>query len=117
MVLFKDLDLPLAWRPLFQGLSRMGYDLEAELDDVLPWASRPCLLFRDAAGTGLYLSFMAHPLWCGNAHQEKGITVVGLSRSLPATREEAEAHSLSLVMNWQQELEDFLDFSFPGRNL
>ncbi len=107
-MLFSQLDLPAAWRPLFRGLSRLGWDLEEELPEVPSWASRPVLLFGNGYGEQLFLSFFQLPEWCGNTRPKGGITVVGVSQQFPESLEEAEGHSLVLEINWEDEVEGFL---------
>lgn len=107
-MLFTQLELPTAWRPLFRELSRMGWDLEAEHPEIPEWASRPPLVFSNRLGSYCYLCFFNLPVWCGNIRQKSGITIVGLSRQLPTTREEAEARSLPLEANWETRIGDFL---------
>lgn len=108
MVLFSALNLPKAWRPLFLALSRLGWDLDQEEEMPMDWAIRPSLCFRNGEGRTCYLSFFQLPMWCGNIRQKGGITIVGLTRSLPKTLQEAEEHRLALESNWEEEVESFL---------
>ncbi len=107
-MLFIQLNLPAAWRPLFQEMSRMGWDLDSELAEIPEWASRAPLIFSNQSGSQCYLSFINVPVWCGNIHQQKGITIVCISQQLPSSLEEAEAQSFPLEANWEAGINDFL---------
>ena len=107
-MLFSQQDLPHSWRPLFRELSYLGWDLDHGVEEIPEWASRPTLVFTNSGGHSLYLSFFQLPLWCGNTRQAQGLTIVGLNTQLPQSREEAEAHSLPLESNWQEDLPAFL---------
>jgi|GEM_PF-5414282 len=108
MVLFSKLELPKAWRPLFREFADLGWDLDHEEEVCMDWATRPSLRFRNGVDQFCYLSFFILPMWCGNIRQSSGITVVGLTKTLPQTRVEAEACSISLEANWEEEIGEFL---------
>lgn len=106
-ILYKDLNMPQAWKPLFQAFQEQGWELEALLEKPEEWLSRPVLVLNQP-GTGFeekrYLYFLDDPIWCGNTKASYGFTTVNLRRQPVETREEVEEFGLSLTANWEEEI-------------
>lgn len=107
MITYPELGLPLAWKPLFKALADAGWELEAALGPQPALECRNVLQFS-GHGQSCFLCLLDEPEWCGNNLQSGGLTIVGLSRSLPADRETAEQHALALTGDWESEVDAFV---------
>ncbi|MEY3442530.1 MAG: hypothetical protein RLZZ519_811 [Bacteroidota bacterium] len=107
MITYPELGLPEAWKPLFKALADAGWELEAALGPQEDLDCRDVLQFS-GYGRKCWLCLLVEPEWCGNNLQPGGLTIVGLSSTLPTDRCEAEEHTLPLTGDWEAEVDDFV---------
>jgi hypothetical protein len=110
MITYPELQIPQAWRPIFQALEAQDWELHSKVD--LPEDSAFSLILRFVHAffpdRQCYLSFWNEAEWCGNNLQSNALRVIGLGRSLPSKPSESEENSIVLTGDWEFQLTDWI---------